>query len=135
LTFAAFRAAPALGSRRASEAAALPHAMTPREHTTGGRRRRRAVILALVATLVEALAVKLRGYRIAGNVVVRCREGHLFTTIWIPGASLKSLRFGWWRFQRCPVGSHWSMVSPISESDLSEREKRTAHESRDIRIP
>ena len=26
------------------------------------------------------------------NVVVRCRQGHLFTTIWIPGGSLKALR-------------------------------------------
>jgi len=79
--------------------------------------------------------LKLRGYRIAGNVVVRCREGHLFTTIWVPGASLKSIRLGWWRVQRCPVGKHWSIVTPVRRSDLTEEELRAASETRDIRIP
>jgi len=81
------------------------------------------------------MAMKLRGYRMGGNLVVRCREGHLFTTIWIPGASLKSLRFGWWRFQRCPVGRHWSIVTPVKESELTEDEKRTASEHKDVRLP
>ena len=79
--------------------------------------------------------MKLRGYRIGADVVVRCREGHLFTTIWIPGASLKSLRFAWWRFQYCPVGRHWSIVTPVEESELTEDQNRRAHEYRDIRIP
>ena len=70
-----------------------------------------------------------------GNVVVRCRRGHLFTTIWIPGASLKSLRLGWWRSQWCPVGHHWALVTPVQEADLSEEEKRTARQTKDIRIP
>ena len=79
--------------------------------------------------------LRLRGYRIAGNVVVRCRQGHLFTTIWVPGASLKSVRLGWWRVQRCPVGRHWSIVTPVRRSELTEDELRTASENRDIRIP
>jgi len=79
--------------------------------------------------------MKFRGYRIGGKLVVRCREGHLFTTIWIPGASLKSLRFGWCRFQRCPVGHHWSIVTPVKESELTEEEKRTASEHKDVRLP
>ena len=79
--------------------------------------------------------MKLRGYPIGGNLVVRCREGHLFTTIWIPGASLKSVRFGWWRFQWCPVGKHWSIVTPVKESELSEDEKQTAREHKDVRLP
>jgi len=79
--------------------------------------------------------LKLRGYRVAGDVVVRCREGHLFTTIWIPGASLKSVRLGLWRFQRCPVGKHWSIVTPVKRAELTEEERRTASENRDIRIP
>ncbi len=59
----------------------------------------------------------------------------MFTTIWLPGASLKSLRLGWWRYQRCPVGRHWSLVTPVKESDLSEEQKRIAHETKDLRIP
>ena len=100
----------------------------------GGARRRRPLILA-ATVLVEAIPLWLRGYRFGGNVVVRCREGHLFTTIWIPGASLKSLRLGWWRLQRCPVGRHWSIVTPVSRADLTRREKRRASEHRDIRLP
>ena len=79
--------------------------------------------------------LKLRGYRMAGDVVVRCRDGHLFTTIWVPGASLKSVRLGLWRFQRCPVGRHWSIVTPVKRAELTEDERRTASENRDIRIP
>jgi hypothetical protein len=89
----------------------------------------------LAAPLAEALAMKLRGYPIAGNLVVRCRKGHLFTTIWIPGASVKSLRLGWVRFQWCPVGRHWSFVTPVRPSELSAREERRARERRDLRLP
>ena len=71
----------------------------------------------------------------AGTVIVRCRAGHLFTTIWIPGASLKSLRLGWWRFQRCPVGWHWTLVTPVRESDLGEDERAAARQIRDARVP
>jgi hypothetical protein len=82
-------------------------------------RRRRLLVLA-AAALLEPVAMKLRGHSIGGNLVVRFRKGHLFTTIWIPGASLKSVRFAWWRLQRCPVGKHWSIVTPVKESELTE---------------
>jgi hypothetical protein len=81
------------------------------------------------------LTLRQRSGRLGGNVVVRCHEGHLFTTIWIPGASLKAARLGWWRFQRCPVGRHWSLVTPVRESELTEDERRLARETRDVRIP
>jgi len=75
------------------------------------------------------------GYPFAGNVVVRCRRGHLFTTLWVPGASVKSLRLGWWRLQRCPVGRHWSLVTPVRRAALTRVERRAADASADIRIP
>ena len=96
---------------------------------------KRAVVIGGGTVCFEAVALRLRCGRFGGNVVVRCRAGHLFTTIWIPGGSLKSLRFGWWRFQRCPVGSHWASVTPVKESELSEVERRVAADNRDIRIP
>jgi hypothetical protein len=100
------------------------------------RENRTTILLIIAASMLVAIVVaRLRGYRIGGNVVVRCRDGHLFTTIWIPGASLKSVRLGWWRYQRCPVGEHWSLVSPVKESDLTEEEKRLASETKDIRVP
>ena len=77
----------------------------------------------------------LRGYPIGGRLVVRCREGHLFTTIWIPGASLKALRLGWWRVQRRPVGQHWSIVTPVREVDLGRRERWLAGRHRGTWVP
>ena len=75
------------------------------------------------------------GYGVGGNTVVRCREGHLFTTIWIPGASLKALRLGWGRLQYCRVGRHWGIVTPVRAADLTEAERQEAAEHHDIRIP
>lgn len=87
------------------------------------------------AVLAETVPVWVRTHRIGGKFVVRCQQGHLFETIWIPGVSVKSLRFGLWRFQRCPIGNHWSLVTPVKESELSESERRAAHARPDIRLP
>jgi hypothetical protein len=106
-----------------------------RKSTDKPRKRRRAVIAGAAAILLETAAMRVRGYPIGGNVVVRCRRGDLFTTIWLPGASLKSLKLGWWRYQWCPVGHHLSLVTPVKESDLSEEQERIARQTRDIRIP
>jgi hypothetical protein len=97
--------------------------------------RRRAGIIAAGAVLLETAGLWLQTRRIAGNVIVRCSQGHLFTTLWIPGASVKSLRLVWWRFQRCPVGGHWSLVRPVDESTLSAQERRLAHEHHDLPVP
>ena len=105
-----------------------------RRRAATARRFRRPLIIA-VSILIEAIPLWLRGYRLGGNVVVRCRDGHLFTTLWFPGASLKSVRLGAWRLQRCPVGHHWSIVAPVRRSDLSVDEERIASETKDIRIP
>jgi hypothetical protein len=97
--------------------------------------RRRRLLVIVAVSLLEPVAMWLHGYPIGGNLVVRCRRGHLFTTIWLPGASLKSVRFGWWRLQRCPVGKHWSIVTPVKKSELTENAKRIASEHKDIRLP
>ena len=96
---------------------------------------RRFVLLTVASIGVEAIFLWLRAGRIGGSVVVRCRDGHLFTTVWIPGASAKALRLGWLRFQHCPVGGHWSLVTPVRESALSEADRQLARERRDTPIP
>ena len=96
-------------------------------------RRRRLLIAG--ALLAEPVAMRLRGFPVAGNRVVRCRRGHLYTTIWVAGASVKSLRFLWWRIQYCPVGRHWSLVTPVHDASLSDAERRFAADHRDIRLP
>lgn len=98
-------------------------------------RKRRTGIIIAAGMLLETAGLWLQARKIAGSVIVRCSEGHLFTTLWIPGASIKSLRLVWWRLQRCPVGGHWSLVRPVDESTLSEDERRFAREHHDLPVP
>ena len=118
----------------------LQHAKTQqntRPARSCGRRRSKVRILAFFVAVYAAgtVVARRRGYNIGGHTVVRCRDGHLFTTIWIPGVSVKSLRMGWYRFQRCPVGDHWTIVSPVKDIDLTEEERESAAANRDVRIP
>src|SRR5215470_57801 len=99
------------------------------------RNRRKIFFLLIVLDALGTLIARIRGYRFGRQTLVRCHSGHLFTTIWIPGGSLKALRLGPWRVQFCPVGRHWSIVTPVKEAELSLREKVTARRQRDIRIP
>ena len=93
-------------------------------------------LVLIIAGLVAGTVVARRlGYGVGGDTVVRCREGHLFTTLWIPGASLKAVRLGWARLQYCPVGRHWSMITPVRVADLTEAQRREAAAHHDIRIP
>ncbi len=82
--------------------------------------------------------MRRRGFAIGTHTVVRCRRGHVFTTIWLPGASLKALRFEpirWMRLQHCPVGRHWTLVVPVREADLTDMDRQSASEHHDLRIP
>lgn len=67
--------------------------------------------------------------------VARCRDGHLFETPNLPLASLKAIRLGGNRFQRCPVGKHWAMVSFVPPGELSEAEIEQARRYRTSLIP
>ena len=111
------------------------HESNGRVHPPERRGRpRRIALAALFAVVLEAAATWLRSGRVGGRLIVRCRQGHLFSTIWLPAASVKSLRLGWWRVQRCPVG-HWSLVTPVRASELSARERARAGRLKDIRLP
>jgi hypothetical protein len=94
------------------------------------------VPLVLVLLLIGGtIAVRRRGYSIGGDTVVRCLQGHLFTTVWLPGGSFKAIRLGFFRLQWCPVGEHWTIVSPVRDSDLTDQERWFAAQHRDARIP
>ena len=93
-------------------------------------------LVIVVALLIVSLVMFRRGgYPAGGTVVVRCNQGHLFTTIWIPLASFKAIRLGWVRLQRCPVGDHLAFVVPVRPEDLTEEERRIAAQNRDVPIP
>jgi hypothetical protein len=104
---------------------------------SSSKRKRRLAITAgvLVAYAVGTWVARSQGYSFGRNVVVRCRQGHLFTTVWIPGASVKALRLGWWRVQWCPVGRHVTLVTPVKDADLTDTEREFAAEHHDVRVP
>ena len=104
-----------------------------------GKNRKAAGVgtLGLIVVLLAAgtFAARLMGYKLGRETIVRCRDGHLFTTIWIPGASLKAVKLGMVRWQHCPVGRHWTFVSPVREADLTDAERQLAGQSRDVPVP
>jgi hypothetical protein len=101
------------------------------------KRKRQLAITAgvLAAYAVGTWVARSQGYSFGRNVVVRCRQGDLFTTVWIPGASVKALRLGWWRVQWCPVGRHVTLVTPVKDADLTDTEREFAAEHHDVRVP
>ena len=70
--------------------------------------------------IIGARHLDVSGYRFGADVVVRCRDGHLFTTTWIPLASFKAIRLGLVRLQYCPVGQHITFVTLLKDSDLTD---------------
>jgi hypothetical protein len=96
---------------------------------------RRLPVIVIGLVVAATLVARRLGYHVGGNVVVRCRQGHLYTTLWIPGVKLKGLDFGVARWQRCPVGNHWSLVVPVRDADLTDDERAFAAAHHDVRIP
>lgn len=104
--------------------------------TSAKGKRRLAVLTGVIAGYVAGtIFLTRRGYRFGRNAVVRCRRGHVFTTVWIPGASVKSVRLGFWRIQWCPVGRHVGLVHPVKDASLTEAERSFAASHRDVPVP
>lgn len=97
------------------------------------------VVAAVLGVWLPTKILRRRNIKSRGtsDVVVRCSKGHLFTTMWVAGASFKAVRLGMKRYQHCPVGHHWSAMTPISIDQLSEAERIEAVRVHvhDIRIP
>ena len=95
-----------------------------------------AAVFVVVVARVGAATGRKRGYAgMGGDTVVRCSQGHLFTTKWIVGASVKAVRLGYKRYQRCPVCERWRIVVPVRDDDLTEEDRRVAAERRDTKLP
>jgi hypothetical protein len=94
-----------------------------------------AVVVALVALIAILAGVRSARSRGGFERIVRCRQGHLFTTTLVPGASLKAVRLWNVRFQRCPVGRHWSLVKPVDESTIGPDELEAARAIHDVPVP
>ena len=92
-------------------------------------------MIAVGVAVGGTLIARRLGYNLGVNTIVRCRQGHLFSTVWIPGIKLKELDLVVARVQRCPVGQHWSLVVPVREADLTGEEQQFARQHHDIPIP
>jgi hypothetical protein len=105
--------------------------------SASAKRKRRLVTFAVIAAgyVAGAVIATRQGYKFGSNVIVRCRQGHLFTTVWIPGASVKALRLGYWRVQWCPVGRHVDLVRLVKDADLTEAERSFAAAHHDVPVP
>ncbi len=66
---------------------------------------------------------------------VRCADGHVFTTTWVPLVSVKAIRLGRRRIQRCPVGDHWTTITPIDGTNATPEELEQAAAVRDSSLP
>jgi hypothetical protein len=94
------------------------------------------VPLVVLAGLTAWFVIAARRGAVQGpRVVVRCRAGHVFTTVWIPGVSLKSIRLGAVRFQWCPAGAHWTFVTPVPDGDLTGADRLMAGQFDDGPVP
>jgi hypothetical protein len=93
------------------------------------------LILAIIGVMAFRVGRRGGGYPAGGDVIVRCRDGHLFTTIWIPFMSFKAIRLGPVRFQYCPVGDHVTFVTLVRDSDLTPYERQIASQIHDRRVP
>jgi tricorn protease-like protein len=96
-----------------------------------------AVVFVYVIARMGAKAGRERGYaRMGGDTIVRCSRGHLFTTKWIVGSSVKAVRLGGYkRYQRCPVCTKWRIVVPVPEDELTDEDRGVAAEHHDTRLP
>jgi hypothetical protein len=95
-----------------------------------------AVVLVYVIARIGAAAGQKHGYSgMGGDTIVRCSQGHLFTTVWVVGSSVKAVRLGSKRYQRCPICGKWRIVVPVRDDELSEQDRRVAAEHHDTRLP
>ena len=93
------------------------------------------IILVALILIIPFILAKKKGYDLGSDTIVECKKGHLFSTTWVPGVSLKAVRLGFYRFQFCPVGRHWTLVRPVNRQDLSEEQISKALSRKDNLLP
>jgi hypothetical protein len=94
-----------------------------------------AVFVYVIARMGAAAGQKRGSSGMGGDTIVRCSRGHLFTTKWIAGASVKAVRLGSKRYQRCPICEKWRIVVPVPDDELTDEDRRVAAEHHDTRLP
>jgi hypothetical protein len=90
------------------------------------------VVAAVLAFGAGAIIARRKTRAHLGRTAARCRQGHLFTTIWGVKGAHRVTDFGWMRLQRCPVDGRLTLVYPVDESTLTREEKKLAKQVQDI---
>jgi len=67
--------------------------------------------------------------------IVQCSQGHYFSTIWMPFGSLKAIRLGDRRIQKCPLCHRFRSVVQVEPDQLTEEELTAAKNLKDSKIP
>jgi hypothetical protein len=93
------------------------------------------IVIAVTMRFARVSRTQLQGYRFGTDVIVRCRDGHLFLTTWIPMVSVKAVRLGLIRLQYCPVGQHFTAVRLMRDDELTPAERLEASQHRDSGVP
>jgi len=89
------------------------------------------VVVGLLAFAAGAAIASRKGFKRNGEVIARCRQGHLFTTVWVGRFTWRQLDLGFARIQRCPVDGRLTVVRPVDVFELTAEEKRAAKRIRD----
>jgi hypothetical protein len=92
------------------------------------RRAATTILIAAGVAVGGTLIARRLGYNLGTNTIVRCRQGHVFTTIWIPGIKLKEVDL-------VVARSHWSLVVPVRAETLSAEDRDFALSHHDAKIP
>jgi hypothetical protein len=89
------------------------------------------VVAAFLAFVVGAVVAHRKGFKQDGEVVARCSQGHLFTTIWVDRWTWTRFDVGFLKIQRCPVDGRLTVVRPVESSSLTPEGKKVARQVRD----
>lgn len=69
------------------------------------------------------------------RTIVQCAQGALYSSIWWPLVSVKSVRMGSQRLQRCPVHRRWEKTVQVDGAGLSAAEIAEAEAVTDWPVP
>lgn len=67
--------------------------------------------------------------------IVRCSRGAYYETLWVPFVSVRAIRLGPQRLQRCPVHRRWEMTRIVPDGDLTPQVLREARTHLAGRVP
>ena len=91
------------------------------------------MVVLIVLLVAQTIVARRRGYRLGARVVVRCRR--VICSRPYPGRVLQSCSLGLVEVSALPGRQALVADTPVKESDLTEEQRRAAHEATDVPVP